>query len=488
MIILNDLKFLIPEIFLIVSILFLLIYGIFYSNRLYFKYINLTKPLIFLSIWSLVIYSLLNLNNVSNLNIISNYLFINDNFIIFLKLYFTFMVIVLLSISYNYMNFKKIKEFEFFILVLLIVLGIILVVMSYDFISAFISIELQTLCFYIIIATSKTNKTLEASIKYYILGSFSTAVLLLGISLIYFSTGMTNFKDLSDLLLITDNIELINLSYIGFIFISIAFFFKLSLAPFHFWLIDVFEGSLRIVLAIFSNLSKLSLLILFYKIYILCLIRVQFDWQFFFLIIIILSWLFGSIGGLTAKKMNKLIAYSSINHMGFFFFALILNNFYGLFIYFIFYSINLLFLFVFLMSLLQENNKDELFNLSQFMYFKKINYIGSLSLTVCFLSIAGIPPLSGFFGKYFIILWSLNHYYYLIALFSLLVSIISCFYYLRVTKIVNFDNNNKWIFLKTIPTTNCYIIISCLFFNIFFLIFLPFLTLLSEYFFYSSFF
>lgn len=488
MIILNDLKFLIPEIFLIISILFLLIYGIFFSNRLYFKYINLIKPLINLSIWALVIYSLLNLNSISNLNVISNYLFMNDNFIIFLKLYFTILIIILLVVSYTYMNFKKINEFEFFILVLLIVLGISLVIMSYDFISAFISIELQTLCFYIIIATSKINKTLEASIKYYILGSFSTAILLLGIALIYFSTGMTNFKDLSDLLLISDNIELINLTYLGFIFICIAFFFKLSLAPFHFWLIDVFEGSLRIVLAIFSNLSKLSLLILFYKLYILCLHRIQFDWQFFFLIIVILSWLFGSIGGLTAKKINRLIAYSSITHMGFFFFAIILNNFYGLFIYFIFYSINLLFLFVFLISLMQENNKEELFNLSQFMYLKKINYIGAISLTTCFLAISGIPPLSGFFGKYFIILWSLNHNYYLIALFSLLISIISCFYYLRVTKILNFDNNHKWLFLKLLPTINSYIIIFCLFFNIFFLIFLPYITLLSEFFFYTSFF
>jgi NADH-quinone oxidoreductase subunit N len=117
---------------------------------------------------------------------------------------------------------------------MLIALGIILIVMSYDFISAFISIELQTLCFYIILSISKINKTIEASIKYFILGSFSTAIFLLGVSFIYFSTGLTNFKDLSDFLLLNDNLVFLPIIKIGFILICIAFFFKLSLAPFHF--------------------------------------------------------------------------------------------------------------------------------------------------------------------------------------------------------------------------------------------------------------
>lgn len=106
--------------------------------------------------------------------------------------------------------------------------------MSFDFISAFISIELQTLCFYILIGVSKTNKTLEASLKYYILGSFSTAIFILGIALIYFSTGMINFKDLADFFILEYNTEMHFVTMLGCILITIAFFFKLSLAPFHF--------------------------------------------------------------------------------------------------------------------------------------------------------------------------------------------------------------------------------------------------------------
>lgn len=488
MIIFNDLKFLIPETFLLFSILFLLCFGIFYSNKFYYKYVKLNEPIITLLVIVCAIYILLIWNNISFEYSISNFLFLNDNLISFLKIYFSICMIAFFLVSRTYLKVKQIYEFEILILFMLVFLGILFVIMSYDFITIFISLELQTLCFYILIATSKINKTLEASIKYYILGSFSTALLILGISFIYLATGMTNLKDLSDYFLIFDDFQSLGLIKIGLILVCCAFFFKLSLAPFHFWLIDVFDGSLRLILVIFANLSKLSILILFYKLYLSCFIKVSVDWINFFSLIILLSWFFGSVGGLTAKKLNRLLAYSSVTHMGFFLFAVLLNNFYGLFIYFIFYSFNLFFLFVSLMSIIQEPTLKEVYNLSQVLYFKKINYILTIALTVSLLSVAGIPPLAGFFGKFFIILWSINHSMYYLALIALLISIISCFYYLRVTKLLNFDNNKKWIFIKVLAPINCYVLLFFLIFNIFFVIFLPFLTVFAEFLYYTSFF
>jgi len=472
----NDLKYLIPEIFYFIVILLLLLFFVFYSNINIYKYTKIVKPLITLIIINFLIYIILILNSINYNNSISFYLLLNNNLTIFLKIFISFFSIFLLITSYNYLLSYNIILFEFYILIFISIFGMILIIMSYDFIITYLSIELQSLCFYILASINRNqNKSIEAGIKYFILGSFSSSLLLLGISIIYGITGISNFKDLSDILEVgLQSVFLDNFLMLGIILINLGIFFKLAIAPFHLWLPDIFEGSNKIVMAIFATIPKFSLLFLFLKIYNIFLIKILIDWQFFFIIFIFLSWIFGILGALKTKKINKLMAYSSINHMGFIILALILNNIDGLLLYLFIYLLISLNIFVILFLLVKQNNTKISF-INQLVYLKKNNYILSLGLTLSLFSLAGIPPLAGFFGKFFVFINAVNLNLYLLVFLGLILSTISCFYYLRIIKLINFNNFKNWFFLIVISKSSSYIISFNILFNILFFIYLPFM-------------
>ena len=485
-----DFYFMLPEIFFFIVFMVLIFFGSFYSNYNIFKYIKISKPIIILSIISLFLFIFLNLNSIDYNNIISIYFFVNNELTIFFKVFLSILSILLFFMFFNYILLFDIFVFEFFILFMFSIFGMFLVVTSYDFIVTYLTIEMQSLCFYILAAFNKKyNKSVEAGIKYYILGSFSSCILLLGISIIYGLTGLTNFKDLSVLLDLGLNSSILDYFFIlGLILINIGFFFKLAVAPFHFWLPDVFDGSVRLVVSIFSILPKISILFLVFKVYNVILIKILIDWQFFFIIFILLSWIVGIIGGLNANRLHKLIAYSAINHIGFLLFIILLNNIECLIIYLIIYTFILLNVFGIIFSLITQSNNKDLNLINQLIYLKKSNFMLTFSFIICFFSLAGIPPLSGFFGKFFIFLYALNLNLYFLVSIGLVLSIVSCFYYLRIIKIITFNNTNNWIFLYSLNKNISYIISFGLFFNIFFIFLLPFIFELSKFLFLSSFF
>ena len=479
----NDLKYLIPEFFYFIIILILLLLFVFYSNYNIYKYIKVIKPLISLILINFIIYILLVINSINYNNSISYHLLLNDNLIIFLKIFIILFSSFLILVSYDYLKSYNILLFEFYILIFISIFSMLIIIMSYDFIITYLSIELQSLCFYILSSINKNqNKSVEAGIKYFILGSFSSSLLLFGISIIYGITGMSNFKDLSDIFEIGFQDKTIdNFFSLGIILINLGIFFKLSIAPFHLWLPDIFDGSIKIIMAFFATIPKFSLLFLFLKIYNIILVKVLIDWQFFFIFFIFLSWIIGIFGALKVKKINKLMAYSSINHIGFIILALILNNIEGLLLYLFIYLFISLNIFTILFLLVKYNNNNKINFINQLIYLKKNNYILNLSFTVALFSLAGIPPLSGFFGKFFIFLNALNLNLNLLVLFGLILSTISCFYYLKIIKLINFNNFKIWYFLYPISKSASYIVSFCLIFNIVFFLFLPFLLEFFKY-------
>jgi NADH-quinone oxidoreductase subunit N len=193
---------------------------------------------------------------------------------------------------------------------------------------------------------------------------------------------------------------------------------------------------------VFSLLPKISLLILFYKIYYLLLIKSNMDLKFFLIFFILLSLIIGIKGAIKVNKINKLIAYSSISHMGFILLPLIIFNFESFLIYIIIYSFITLSIFGSLFTLINHKGK-KISSIDQLVYLKKSNYFIFISLIISFFAISGIPPLSGFFSKFFIFINLINLNLYLLTFFVLILSVVSCFYYLRIIKMISFNNSKN---------------------------------------------
>ena len=475
--VINDIAFLLPEIFLFNTLMIMIFFSSFFSNLHIYKYVNISYLVLNIMCLIVYIYILLVLNSISYNNIISSYLLYNNNSIVFLKVFLSMILIIISKISYNYFLLKNMNVFEIYLFFFISFISIILLVMSHDFILSYLSIELQGLCSYILVAMNKSNnKSMESSLKYFVLGSFASSIFLLGIAMIYWSTGMTNFKDIADLMQLgalglefADSIFLL-----GLLFITIGLFFKISVAPFHLWLSDVFYGSSKVIVLLFSLIPKIALLTLFFKLHYLIFIKINLDTKYTYIYFIILSLIFGISGALKAEKLNKLIAYSSISHMGFFLATVLSNSFEVFLFYIIVYSVVLISIFIVFLNLVNPILGKSINNINQLIYLKKINYAFFISLIISFFSISGIPPLSGFFSKFFVFVILMNLNWNLLTLFMLLLSVISCFYYLRIIKLISFNNVKSWFFVNNLNKHNSYLLSFSFLNNVFLFLLIPF--------------
>ena len=487
----DDFYFLIPEVFFLFSFLFIFIFCVFFSNTNIYKYTRISKPIIFLFFLVFFYYGILCFNSVDFNFIVSYYFFVSNELVVFLRIFFVFLSILILLFFNSFLYTFEIFFFEFVFLYVLSCLGMLLLIMSYDFIVVYLCIELQSLCFYILIAIQrKKNKAVEAGLKYFILGSFSSTVFLLGIGFIYGATGVTNFKDLA--LLLNFGINFFSPSdmflFFGLFLVFIGFFFKLSIAPFHFWLPDVFDGSSRLIISIFGILPKFSIFFLFFKLCSIVFSQFFLFLQFFLVFFVVFSWVVGLFGAIKTNRLNKFLAYSSINHLGFILLGLTINDLFSVIFYLFIYVLISLNIFIVFCSFVKYNNKTELNIIEQLLYIKKVNYVLVLSLVICLFSLAGVPPLAGFFGKFFVFLNSISLNFIFLTLFGLIVSLISCFYYLRIIKFLTFNNTKNFIFLLNLDKTTSYLISTGIVFNCCFVFLVPFFYNFIKYLFLISFF
>ena len=475
--IMTDIVFILPEIFIFFALLLIIFFCSFYSNQNMYKYTKLSNALLNLICLIILLYTLLLINSACYENIVSSYMLYNTHSIIFFKIFLSFLTIAIIKISYVYLNLKKLNFFEFYLFILISLISLILLIMSFDFIMVYLSIELQGLCSYVLVAINKSsNKSIESSLKYFVLGSFASSILLLGIALIYWSTGMTNFKDIADLMQLSLSLEFYNNIFIlGLLLIHIGFFFKLSVAPFHLWLPDIFYGSSKVVVLLFSLLPKTSIILILFKLNYYLMLKINWDFKAFYIYFIIFSLIFGIGGALKVTKLNKLIAYSSISHMGFILASVVSYNYYIFIIYIIIYSFILLSIFIILFNLINPISGKSLSSLNKLSYIKKNNYMIFISLIISFFSISGIPPLSGFFSKFFIFIGLLNLNLNLLVLILLLFSVVSCFYYLRIIKIISFNNINNWFLFTDLTKSASYFLSFSIFSNILLFLFIPFI-------------
>ena len=424
--------YILPELFISGAIMFLLMLGVFIKKS--FKLVNL------LAILSLVFIFALVLNQDDGTVKIFNNGFIIDNFSIFMKattLLFCFFVLIS---SNQYIKINNIDKIEYPIIILSSVLGMMLMISSYDLIIFYLGLELQSLSLYILASFKKNEeKSTEAGLKYFVLSALATGLLLYGCSLIYGFTGSTNFE------VIRANLDTSNVgSIFGIVFIIVGLAFKISAVPFHMWTPDVYEGSPTSVTSFFAIVPKIAALSVFIRFMYDPFINAIDQWQSIVTFLAIASMILGSIAAIGQNNIKRLMAYSTIGHMGFALAGLATGTNSGLqstIVYLTIYLVMNLGAFCCIFMLRREN-----------VYYEDINDLSGLSknhpgLSLAFIiilfSLAGIPPLAGFFAKFYIFMSVIESKMYLLAIIGLLTTVISAVYYLKVVKVIYFDKPKK---------------------------------------------
>ena len=424
--------YILPELFLSSAIIILLMLGVFIKKS--FKLVNL------LMILSLIFAIALVLNQPTETIKVFNESYIVDNFSIFMKvltlLFCSFVVIA----SKDYIKINGIDKIEYLIIILASILGMMLMISSYDLIVFYLGLELQSLCLYIL-ASFKRNeeRSSEAGLKYFVLSALASGLLLYGCSLIYGFTGSTNFE------VISENLNEANtLAVFGIVFIFVGLAFKVSAVPFHMWTPDVYEGSPTSVTSFFALVPKIAAISVLIRFMYVPFINVINHWQTIIIFLSMASMILGAVAAIGQTNVKRLLAYSSIGHMGYALAGLAPGTNAGIqstIIYLVIYLVMNLGVFgcIFMMkreSIFYENIKD-LSGLS------KNHPMLALSFLIILFSLAGIPPLAGFFAKFYIFVAVIEAKMYLLAVVGLVTTVISAFYYLRIIKVIYFDRPNK---------------------------------------------
>ncbi len=358
-----------------------------------------------------------------------------------------------MSLKYN--KFELINNFEFSILIILTILGTLLLISSYDLIAMYLAIELQSFCSYILSAFKRNSEfSAEAGLKYFILGAFSSGFLLFGCSLIYGFTGTTNYEQIALLLVGVDHNYINNNGIIiGTVFILISFLFKLSAAPFHLWAPDIYEGSPTIVTAFFAIVPKIGLLVFFLRLFFDSLYALFISWQAILLIASISSMIIGSLGAIWQIKLKRLLAFSAIGHVGYMLIALCccsIESIYALIFYSVIYIIMSISSFSLLLMIRKNENLKKIKYIEDLTIVAKTNPFIGICFAITFFSIAGVPPLAGFFSKMFLFFSAISQSAYFLSTIGILTSVVSCFYYIRIVQVSYFEQQSTWITLKKV--------------------------------------
>ena len=424
--------YILPELFLSITVMILLMLGVFIKKS--FKLVNL------LVILSLIFAVVLVLNQPNEIIKIFNGSYIVDKLSIFMKVLTLLFCLFVLLLSKEYIKNNSINKIEYPIIILASTLGMLLMISSYDLIIFYLGLELQSLCLYILASFKREDeRSTEAGLKYFVLSALASGLLLYGCSLIYGFTGSTNFE------IISANLSEANTGAVfGIVFVIVGLAFKVSAVPFHMWTPDVYEGSPTSVTSFFALVPKIAALTVFIRFLYVPFINVINHWQTIIIFLSIASMILGAFAAIGQSNIKRLMAYSSIGHMGYALAGLAPGTSSGIqstIIYLTIYLVMNLGAFGCIFVLKREN-----------VFYEKINDLSGLSknhpmLALSFLiilfSLAGIPPLAGFFAKFYIFMAVIEVKMYALAIIGLVTTVVSAFYYLRIIKVIYFDKPQK---------------------------------------------
>ena len=426
----NNLNILLPEIFLTLSIFSILMIGVFVKKSFNLIF-NLSLLIIILTI--AIIFN--NSNNEEKIFLES---FTRNAFSNFFKIFILISSLFVLITSKNYIIDKKLDKFEYPIIVLLSILGMFFMVSSNDIILFYLGLELQSLSLYILASIDRDNlKSSEAGIKYFILSALSSGLLLYGCSLLYGFTGSTNFD------LIANELNKENTGAVfAMVFILVGLAFKVSAVPFHMWTPDVYEGAPTSITSYFAVVPKVAGLAVLIKFMFIPFSNILTEWQTIIIFISIASMILGAVAAIGQKNIKRLLAYSSIGHVGYALAGVAtgaVSGYESAIVYILVYVIMNIGAFSCLYLLKKDGEYKE--NISDLSGISKKHPMLSISFLVILFSLAGIPPLGGFFFFFYVFSAVLEQKMYALAIIGLLTTVISAFYYLNIIKIIYFEDS-----------------------------------------------
>ena len=429
----ENLQLVLPEILISIIIMFLLIFGVYKKNSSSLVYNLSTLGLV------LILAVIINLDSNIEISLFNNSYSV-DNLSRFMKILLILSGIFVMLSSTKYIQINEINKIEYPILILCSILGMMVMISSNDLIVFYIGLELQSLALYVLASFNRDNiLSTESGLKYFVLSALSSGLLLYGCSLIYGFSETTNFFEI---LKNTKDAQY-GLTF-GIVFILVGLAFKISAVPFHMWAPDVYQGSPTSVTLFFALLPKIAALTVFIRFLYIPFFELIDQWQMIIIFLSIASMIFGAVAAIGQKNLKRLIAYSSISHMGYALAGLSTGTVQGAHSSITYMTIYLVMNLAFFSCLFMLKRNEKYFeSIEDLSGLSKNHPLLSLALLAVLFSLAGIPPLAGFFAKFYIFLAVINEKMYFLAVVGLLATVVAAFYYLRIIKIIYFDTEKE---------------------------------------------
>lgn len=380
--------------------------------------------------------------NGAGVNAAFNGAFVDDAYSRFAKVLILLAAAVMLLLSESFLSDQGILKFEYPILILLAVTGMMVMVSSGDLIVLYMGVELQSLSLYVVAAFNRDSaRSTEAGLKYFVLGALSSGLLLYGASLVYGYAGTTRFAGIAEAVSADD----VGLGLIfGLVFICAALAFKISAAPFHMWTPDVYEGSPTPVTAFFATAPKVAAGVLFARVLYDCFGHAVDEWQQVLVFIAIASMFLGAIAAIGQSNLKRLLAYSSIGHMGFALVGLAAGTEAGaqsLLIYLTIYVVMNAGVFAFILTM-QRDGKP-VASIPDLAGLARTRPAQAMAMAILMFSLAGLPPLVGFFGKFYVFMAAVEAGLAPLAVAGAVASVIGAYYYLNIIKVMYLDEPGR---------------------------------------------
>ncbi|HEY1838141.1 MAG: NADH-quinone oxidoreductase subunit NuoN [Rhizomicrobium sp.] len=365
--------------------------------------------------------------------------FVMDGFARYAKLLILLGSFITLFMAQDFLADQGLANFEFPVLVLTSTLGMMLMVSASNFIALYMGLELQSLSLYVLAAFQRdVLRSSEAGLKYFVLGALSSGMMLYGISLIYGFTGTTDFAAIAHVLSATH----VGIGIVfGIVFMIVGLAFKVSAVPFHMWTPDVYEGAPTPITAYFSMSPKVAAMALFLRVMLEAFPDAIHQWQQVIIAISVLSMALGAFAAIGQTNIKRLMAYSSIGHMGYALLGLAAANTDGVksvLLYLLIYLVTNAGVFACILCMRRDGEMRE--NISDLAGLGRTQPKLALAFSIFMLSLAGLPPLAGFFAKFYIFMSAIEAHLYIPAILGVLASVVGLVYYLRVVKVIYFDD------------------------------------------------